>query len=347
MFEQMENTGLERLHFASDPESGLQAIIAIHSTILGPAIGGCRFIEYDSDADAIFDACRLARGMSYKAALADLPHGGAKSVIIKPRRPFDRQQLMQAFGRFVDNLGGAYIAAMDSGTQTSDMDAIRSSTRYVTCTSDIGDPSPFTARGVVAGIQAAVASKLGHDNLSGISVAIQGLGHVGFAVAQQLHQLGARLFVADIDRSRMEAAVNQLDAIPVACDEILKVRVDVLCPCGLGAIINDQSIQQLHCRIIAGSANNQLLDEQHGEQLQQMGILYAPDYLINAGGLIFAALQHTGHSHEAIDRKVCAIGTALRQLFDMAERSGTPTHRIANQQADAIISEARRLTSAA
>ncbi len=347
MFEQMENTGLERLHFAQDPDSGLKAIIAIHSTLRGPAIGGCRFIPYRHEADAITDAARLARGMSYKAALAGLPHGGGKAVIIQPEGPFDRARLMRAFGRFVEDIGGRYITAMDSGTQVSDMDAIATATRWVTCTSAMGDPSPHTAAGVVAGIRASLRYRLGRESPRGSSCALQGLGHVGFNVARLLHRAGVRLIVADVDHSKVARAVTELGATAVAPEEIYAVDADVFCPCGLGAIINDDTVAQLRCKVIAGSANNQLQREEHGEQLQQRGILYAPDYLINAGGLIFVALRHAGRSAEEISAKIETIGQSLITLYRQAEKDARPIHRIANAHAEAILAQAGRLHPAA
>lgn len=338
MFEQMENAGLERLHLACDPTTGLRAIIAIHSTLRGPAIGGCRFISYQSEADAITDAARLARGMSYKAALAGLPHGGAKAVVIHPSHNFDRVALMESFGRFVQDLGGRYITAMDSGTQTSDMDAISHTTRFVTCTSQIGDPSPYTALGVFEGIKAAIKHARGSEDLHGVHVAIQGLGHVGYAVAQLLYERGAHLTVSDIDHTKVLTAVNDLGAHAVASDQIYNVEADVFCPCGLGAIINDHTLPQLRCHIVAGSANNQLEREEHGEVLRRRGILYAPDYLINAGGLIFVAMQHAGQSQSATNSKVRQIGTSLSQLFQQADQEDRCTHRIANERAETIIS---------
>ncbi|WP_372832589.1 Leu/Phe/Val dehydrogenase [Pontibacterium sp.] len=340
MFEQMENAGLERLHLACDPETGLRAIIAIHSTLRGPAIGGCRFITYQSEADAITDATRLARGMSYKAALAGLPHGGAKAVLIKPNHNFDRNALMESFGRFVQDLGGRYITAMDSGTLTSDMDSIAHTTKWVTCTSQIGDPSPYTAMGVFEGIKAAVKHLHGSDSLQGVHVALQGLGHVGYAVAQMLYNSGAHLTVSDIDQVKVLKAVNELGAKAVATDKIYGVEADVFCPCGLGAIINDHSLQQLRCRIVAGSANNQLEREEHGELLRRRNILYAPDYLINAGGLIFVAMQHAGQADAAIAAKVRQVGTSLSQLFQQADQEDRCTHRIANERAETIIARA-------
>jgi len=347
MFKQMESNGTERLHICNDPHSGLKAIVAIHSTLRGPAIGGCRFIHYADDASAITDALRLARGMSYKAALAGLPHGGAKAVIIKPDTEFNRAALMQRFGEFVDSIGGDYITAMDSGTQISDMDQIHKTTQFVTCTQATGDPSPYTALGVFEGIKASVKFKLQRSSLRGVHVSIQGLGHVGYEVARLLYQAGAKLTVTDIDSARMQQCQSNFAATCVEPDEIYSVAADVFCPCGLGAIINDATINQLKVAIVAGSANNQLAEEHHGDQLAAQGVLYAPDYLINAGGLIFVALQYAQKTPSQIRHKVIHIGQSLTHLFQEAAITGQGVHRLANSQAEEIISAAKDLNSAA
>ncbi|WP_415884639.1 Leu/Phe/Val dehydrogenase [Neptuniibacter sp. QD72_48] len=347
MFEQMESNGTQRLHFCHDPETGLKAIIAIHSTLRGPAIGGCRFIHYNDDDSAITDALRLARGMSYKAALAGLPHGGAKAVIIKPKSDFNRAELMQRFGQFVDGLGGEYITAMDSGTQISDMDQIQKSTAFVTCTQTTGDPSPYTALGVFEGIKASVRFKLNRTSLKGVHVSIQGLGHVGYEVARLLHQAGAKLTVTDIDQARVTQCEKSFNAASVAPDQIYAVDADVFCPCGLGAIINDTTLPQLRVSIIAGSANNQLTEEKHGDLLAAQDILYAPDYLINAGGLIFVALQYSKQNSREIRQKVIQIGDSLTQLYQNAAQAKQGVHRLANHQAEQIISASNDFNSAA
>ena len=347
MFQQMESNGTARLHFFNDPATGLKAIIAIHSTIRGPAIGGCRFISYQREEDAVTDALRLARGMSYKAALAGLPHGGGKAVIIKPEHNFNRAALFNSFGHFINTLNGDYITAMDSGTQTTDMDQIKLASNWATCTSNIGDPSPHTALGVFEGIKAAVNFKLGRNNLRGIHISLQGLGHVGYDVARLLHQSGARLTVADINQERAELCEHNFSAQIVEPDDIYTVEADLFCPCGLGAVINDQTIEKLKVSMIAGSANNQLAEERHGEALAQKGILYAPDYLINSGGLIFVALQYSAQPQSIIRDKVMQIGGALRNLFQESQQTGIAINRLANQKAEAIITEAENLNSAA
>jgi leucine dehydrogenase len=323
--------GFGDLHLKVDPATGMKAIIAIHNTKLGPALGGCRFIEYPSTAAAIKDAMRLARGMSYKAASVNLPLGGGKSVIIKPRGTFDRAAYMHQFGKFVNELNGRYITALDSGTVLSDMDIINEHTPYVASLSKYdGDPSPSTAKGILRGIQAAVAFKLKKDDLKEIHVAIQGLGHVGYLLAQHLHELGATLTVADISPAAVEKAVRELGAKPVSTDEIHKVPCDVFAPCALGAIINDLSIPQLQTTIIAGAANNQLAHSHHGKVLHDRGILFATDYVINAGGLIFAASKYL-HTHEnEVSKQVDRIYTHLTEIFMRSAKENLPTNEIAD-----------------
>lgn len=341
MLKQMENAGLTDLHFGLDSATGLKAIIAIHSTARGPAIGGCRFIHYAREQDAVTDALRLARGMSYKAALAGLPHGGGKTVIIKPEGEFDRTALMQSFGRMVNQLGGRYITAMDSGTEVSDMDAIETTTRFVSCTSASGDPSPYTALGIFEGIKAAVLHQLGKDSLSGLSVAIQGIGHVGYALAQQLHNAGAQLYVADINPKRTERCVREFNARAVEVEAIYATGADIFSPCGLGATLNSDTIPRLNCRIVAGSANNQLATDEDGNRLRQRGILYAPDYVLNAGGLIHVAMHHAGHSPAERDDKIREIASTLTHLFEEAERTGQSVHHVADLHAESLLQAAR------
>lgn len=323
--------GFGDIHFKVDPETGMKAIVAIHSTKLGPALGGCRFIEYPNTASAINDVMRLARGMSYKAASVNLPLGGGKAVIIKPTQPYDREAYLHAFGRFVNDLGGRYITALDSGTQLNDMDIIAQHTPYVaSLSSHNGDPSPSTAKGVLRGIQAAVAFKLGKDSLNGIHVAIQGLGHVGYLLASHLHELGAKLTVTDVNTRAVERAVLEFGATPVTTDMIHKVPCDVFAPCALGAVINDISINQLQTTIIAGAANNQLAHTYHGTILHEKGILYAPDYVINAGGLVFAASKYFSTTEELVNKQIDGIGDSMLEIFTYSQKENRPTSEIAD-----------------
>lgn len=328
--------GFGEVHFKVDPITGMKAIIAIHSTTLGPALGGCRFIEYDSTEKAIYDALRLARGMSYKAASVNLPLGGGKSVIIKPKTPYDRTAYLHAFGKFVNDLGGRYITALDSGTELADMDIIAEHTPYVaSLSSHHGDPSPSTALGILRGIQAAVAFKLGKPDVKGLHIAVQGLGHVGYLLSHFLHELGATLTVADISPLRSERAQQDFGAHVVSTEEIHRIACDVFSPCALGGIINDLTINTFQTPIIAGAANNQLAHTYHGKLLHEKGILYAPDYVINAGGLIFAASKYLHTPESQIETQINGIGTSLTHIFEQSHAKNCPTNEIADQVAQA------------
>ncbi len=338
MFEKFEHANLSELHFHVDESTQLQSIIAIHSTTRGPALGGCRCVEYASDDDAINDVVRLAKGMSYKAALADVPQGGGKAVIIKPPTINDRNALYQSFGKFVDSLGGRYITAVDSGTSLFDMDQVHLSTQYVSgCTDDGFDPSPITALGVFFGIKSALLHQRKKNTLEGVHIAIQGLGNVGFALAELLHKAGAMLTVSDIDIRKQKLCEQRFNATTVAPEEIYHVPCDVFSPCGLGAILNDNTIPHLTCDIIAGSANNQLLEQRHGDALHQKGILYAPDYVINAGGLIQVSLGLKHISQQDILKKTTHIGNTLQRIFERSKIDNISTHVIADHLAEDIL----------
>lgn len=326
--------GFGDVHFKVDPETGMKALIAIHSTKLGPALGGCRFIEYPSASAALFDAMRLARGMSFKAAHVNLPLGGGKSVIIKPRGAFDRNAYMHQFGQFVNQLDGRYITALDSGTELKDMDIIAQHTPHVASLSKHnGDPSASTAKGVLRGIEAAVAFKLKKESLQGLTVAIQGLGHVGSQLAHLLAERGARLYVTDIDPVVVQRVVKELGAEAVKAETIHKVPCDVFAPCALGAIINDLSIPELQSSIIAGAANNQLARSSHGKALHERGILFAPDYVINAGGLIFAASKYFNTEASQVNERIDTIYPSLIEIFSRSVKDNLPTNVIADNLA--------------
>lgn len=326
--------GFGDLHFKVDNETGMTAVVAIHSTKLGPALGGCRFIEYPNTSSAIYDAMRLARGMSFKNASVNLPLGGGKAVIIKPKQTFNREGYMQAFGRFVNELGGRYITALDSGTQLADMDIINQYTPYIaSLSSHNGDPSPSTALGILRGIQAAVEFKLGKDKLTGVHVAIQGLGHVGYLLAGHLSSLGATLTVADINQAQVERTVREFGAKAVSTDEIHMVPCDVFAPCALGGIINDTTIEQFQTPIIAGAANNQLAHTYHGKLLHEKGILYAADYIINAGGVIFAASKYLHTPEEKVSLQIDGIRTSLLEIFERSRLEDIPACEIADMRA--------------
>lgn len=333
LFEYAVSHDFGDFHVKIDPKTGMQAIIAIHNTKLGPALGGCRFIEYENPSAALYDAMRLARGMSYKAASVNLPLGGGKSVIIKPKTPFDRNAYFDAFANFVHELGGRYITALDSGTQLADMDRIGLHTPYVASLSRHGDPSPATAEGIFQGIRAAVRFQYEKESFDNVHVAIQGLGHVGFRLASLLHEHGATLTVADINPDVVNEAVQAFKAQACAVETIHQTPCDVFAPCALGAVLNDESIPKLNTRVVAGAANNQLAHAYHGKMLHDKGILYAPDYVINAGGLIFAAGQYLHGEHANYKEKLNHIYDSLMEIFECSKQQNKPTSDIADQLA--------------
>ena len=337
LFDAMTELSFGEIHARRDPESGLCAIIAIHSTKRGPALGGARYVTYASEAAAIQDALRLGRGMTYKAALAGLPLGGGKAVLIKPPglSPEQRQQQIMAFGRFVDSLGGRYITAEDSGTSLRDMDAIRSVTRFVSGTSqDGGDPSPFTAYGVLRGIQAAAKFVFGRDDLSGLRVSIQGTGSVGYYLAKELASRGAKLILADIDAARVSKVAQEFNAEIVSCEAILDAEVDIYAPCALGGALTPEVVGRLRCKAVAGAANNQLLTPAVGDLLQAKEILYAPDYAINAGGLIQVAADWAKYDAKEVKVRCDRIYDTLLDIFQTAAKTGKNTSVVADSKAE-------------
>ena len=344
VFDLLAQYGYGELHLKRDAATGMQAIIAVHDTRLGPSLGGCRFIHYDTEEAAIIDALRLARGMTYKAAITGLDLGGGKSVIIKPRQEFDRNALFRAFGKFVDDLGGHYITAEDSGTSLEDMDVIRTVTKHVTGVAPerggSGDPSPFTALGVRRGIEACVKLVLSRDDIEGLQVAVQGVGHVGYHLCQELHALGAKLTVADVDPLKSERAAREFGAEVVSLGQIFSVECDVLAPCALGSALNDDTVPKLRCKIVAGAANNQLAEPRHGDDLMQRGILYAPDYAINAGGLINVATEITGYDVEKSRAKVLQIYDTIFEIAERSRRAMKPSHIIADMMAEERLAHA-------
>jgi leucine dehydrogenase len=329
----------ERIVLATDEASGLKAIIALYSTARGPAFGGCRYWRYASEADALYDAMRLSQGMALKNALADLPFGGGKAVILKSPAQTDRTALFQAFGRLVESLGGTYITAEDVGTSTDDMLTISQYTSYVSGLPRAehfgGNPSPKTAYGVFVGIEAAVRKLLGRP-LDGVTVAVQGLGSVGWLLCQQLAQAGARLLVTDIDAGKVEQAQAKFGASGVGIDEIATVTADVFAPCALGGAITPAVAATCRCSIVAGAANNQLVSLAEGDTLQRRGIFYVPDFLINAGGIISCVHEYLGDAgEEAVMREVARIGERVSELIDKAHASGEAPARIADAWARA------------
>ncbi|MBP9721576.1 MAG: amino acid dehydrogenase [Gammaproteobacteria bacterium] len=324
------------LHIKEDPETGLKAIIAVHSTALGPALGGCRFLEYNSVEDAIADAIKLARGMSYKAAITGVPTGGGKAVIMKPKGIKSREAFFGKFGQFVEQLGGQYITAMDSGTSLLEMDIIARHTKHiasVTAENSIshGDPSPYTAFGLLKGIHAAVTYKFKTESLENIKVAVKGVGHVGMDLVARLHNQGAKIFISDINKESLEHCADKYGAIIVDNDTIHQTACDVYSPCALGGAINNNTIDQLNCSIVAGCANNQLARKEYGEQLHKKNILYAPDYVINAGGLIFAYALYANLGEDQAFKQIENIYNSLLEIFDHSKYDNIPTSDIADR----------------
>ncbi|WP_342641018.1 Glu/Leu/Phe/Val family dehydrogenase [Rhodoligotrophos ferricapiens] len=331
----------EAVLFASEAESGLQSIIAIHNTSRGPALGGCRYWQYATEDEALKDVLRLARGMTYKAAIAELPLGGGKTVILAdPERRKD-PGLFRALGRKIEMLGGRYITAEDVGTSPADMVEVRKETRYVAGIppeqGGRGDPSPITAYGVYLGLCETVRHALKRDNLRGLTVAVQGLGHVGFNLCRHLNQAGAQLIVADLNAERIRRAEEAFGARPVGLVEILTVEADVLSPNALGAVLNAETIPRLKVAAIAGAANNQLADiERDGALLVRRSIAYAPDYVINAGGLTVVCGEYLGWTADEISRRVDAIGPRLADILREASARGEPTQVVADRKAERL-----------
>ncbi len=334
LFEKLAEYRYEQLVFCHDKATGLRAIVAIHDTTLGPALGGCRMYPYATEEDALVDVLRLARGMTYKAAASGLNLGGGKSVIIGDPRTDKSEALFRSFGRYIETLGGRYIVAEDVGTSTEDANFIRVETSHVVgvdvTRGGSGDPSPFTALGVLQGMRACVEEVFGTTSLEGRTVAVQGLGHVGYNLCRLLHKEGASLIVTDIDREAIERAGGEFGAKAVEPDEILTIPCDVLAPCALGAVINDATVPTLRCRIVAGSANNVLAESRHGEALAERGILYAPDYVINAGGLINVADELEGYNERRATKRVTRIEDRIRSIITISKRDGVPTNAAAD-----------------
>jgi len=336
----------QQIAFFSDRQSGLKAIIAIHNTNLGPALGGCRMWPYSCEDDALTDVLRLSKGMTYKSALANLKLGGGKAVMIGDPRSQKTDALLFAMGDFIEGLGGRYITAEDSGTAVPDILKMGQRTSHISgvdkASDHGGDPSPSTAYGVFVSLREAVTHKLGHPSLEGMKVAIQGLGNVGYRLAEYLHDAGAMLYVTDIVQANVDRAVRELNATPVAGNEIFALDVDVFAPCALGAVINESTIDQLKASIIAGAANNQLATDEQGYQLHKKGILYTPDYVVNAGGIIDVYYQRkmleTDYSAQNyasdLSVKVEGIGDTLKEIFKRSDEEDTPTFVIADRVAE-------------
>lgn len=349
IFKELKDMGHERVLICSNPEVGLQAIIAVHSNVLGPALGGVRMYPYGSFDDALIDVLRLSRGMTYKAAAAGLNLGGGKAVIVGDPKKDKSEALFRAFGRYIDSLHGLYITAEDVGTDMEDMELILTETRWVTGKSPAhggsGDPSPVTAYGTLQGIKAAANWRWGDTSLKGKCVAIQGLGSVGHHLASYLVEDGAKIFGSDIDPEATAFASSEYGVEIVPPGEILETDCDIFAPCALGAILNDESIPNLRCKIIAGAANNQLhKEEEHGWELHRRGILYAPDFVINAGGLINVYNELTGaYNQERALRMTRSIFLNLMRVFEIAKEKEIPTSEAADEVAEERIETIKAL----
>ncbi|HKH82321.1 MAG TPA: Glu/Leu/Phe/Val dehydrogenase [Gemmatimonadales bacterium] len=334
IFADMQTMGHEQILLSHDPSCGYFGIIAIHDTTLGPALGGTRFWQYAGTDEAITDALRLARGMTYKSAVAGINLGGGKSVIIGDNKRADREALFRAHGRFIETLGGRYITAEDIGTSPADMEYIKLETDHVAGLLGLsGDPSPVTGYGVYVGMKAAAKVKWGSDSLSGKSVAVQGAGKVAHYLMQHLHVEGARIIVTDIDGEKVKRAVQEFGAHAVLPDDIYDQPADIYAPCALGATINDETLPRLKVQIIAGGANNQLAEDRHGDELEKRGILYAPDYVINGGGVINVYGELHRWPVERAKKKAGEIYDTLLRIFDIAKHERMPTYRAADRLA--------------
>lgn len=349
IFKYMQKYDFEQVVFCQDEASGLKAVIAIHDTTLGPALGGSRMWTYASEEAAIEDALRLARGMTYKNAAAGLNLGGGKTVIIGDPFKDKNEEMFRALGRFIQGLNGRYITAEDVGTTVADMDLIHEETNYVTGISPAfgssGNPSPITAYGVYLGMKAAAKEAFGDDSLAGRKVAVQGLGNVAYTLCEYLYNEGAKLIVTDINQQAIDRVVADFAAVAVAPDEIYAQDVDIFSPCALGAIVNDQTIPTFKAKVIAGSANNQLAESRHGKVLHDLGIVYAPDYVINAGGVINVADELYGYNRERAMKRVETIYTSLEKIFAISKDEDIPTYLAANRLAEERIARVAKSRS--
>lgn len=339
VFEMLKKHSHEQVVYCSEPEIGLKAIIAIHDTTLGPSLGGCRFYDYKSEAEALKDVLRLSRGMTYKASIAGLNLGGGKAVIIGDSKKLKSEHLFRAFGRFVEGLGGRYITAEDMNTTVRDMEWVRMETRSVTGISKAlggsGDPSPVTAFGTFVGIKAALKWRHDSEDLDGIKVGVQGVGHVGYYLCKNLHEAGAQLFVTDVNQKAVDTVVEEFGAVQLKNDDIYGYDLDVFAPCAMGAILDDETIPRLKAKVIAGAANNQLaVSNKHGGELKKRGILYAPDYAINAGGLINVANELEGYNQERALQLAEGIYDKLMEIFQLSDDQDLPTNFASDQLAE-------------
>lgn len=339
--------GYERVVRGVDPQTGLHAIIAVHDTTLGPALGGLRMWNYASEEDALFDVLRLSKGMTYKSAVAHTGLGGGKAVMIGDSKTIKSEGLYLAMGRLVDSLGGLYTTAEDVNTSIGDLEIVRRATKYVTGLSrddgGSGNPSPYTAYGVYLGVRAALGWAFGNDDPKGKTIAIQGVGAVGGPLAERLAEAGATVYAADRNQARLDELTEKHGVKQVKADEILGMECDLLAPCALGGILNDESIPQLRTKAVAGAANNLLLKPEHGKALSDRGILYAPDYVINAGGIVNVSVEFHdgGYNEEVALRKIERIPQALKELWTISKEEGIPSSDAADRLAQRIVAEGR------
>lgn len=343
IFDYLEKYDYEELIFCQDQKTGLKGIICIHDTTLGPALGGLRIWDYQSEEDAILDALRLARGMTYKNAAAGLNLGGGKAVIIGDPSKIKSRELFHAFGKYVDGLGGRYITAEDMNTTTEDVDYIHEVTDHVVgLEAKSGNPAPITAYGVYRGMLAAVTEVFGSEDLTNRVIAVQGLGAVGYDICERLHEAGAILYVTDIKEANVNRVVQEFGATAVEPEAIYSVECDVFAPCAMGAIINSETIQQFKCKIIAGSSNNQLADESFGELLLNKGILYIPDFVINSGGAINVYEEMKGYNRKRAMARASNIYDSVREIIEISKKQNIATSKAAEQMAETRIAAAKR-----
>ena len=338
IFETIDKTEHEEVIFCHNKDAGLKAIIAIHNTILGPALGGLRMYPYATEEQALTDVLRLSRGMTYKAAVSGLNLGGGKSIIIGDPKTDKSETLFRSFGRFIDSLGGRYITAEDVGIDVNDMEYVFQETENVVGVHQMhggsGDPSPFTALGTLQSIKASLEKKHGNQNIGDYSYAIQGVGHVGIELVKLIHAEGGKMFVTDVNQEALKICEEQYVCEVVGLDEIYEVDADVYCPCALGATVNDKTIDKFKFDIVCGSANNQLAETRHGDELEKRGIIYAPDYAVNAGGLMNVSIELEGYNRERALRMTRNIYYNIMNIFKIAERDNIPTWKAADRMGE-------------
>ena len=347
IFESISKTDHEEVVFCQNKDAGLKAIIAIHNSVLGPALGGLRMWPYATEQDALNDVLRLSRGMTYKAAVSGLNLGGGKAVIIGDPSKDKSEALFRSFGRFVNSLNGRYITAEDVGIVVNDMEYVYRETEFVTGVHQVhggsGDPSPFTAFGTLQGLMAALQVKYGNEDVGKYSFAVQGVGHVGMEFVKLLRERGAKVFVTDINQDSVQRAVDDHGAEAVSADQIYDVDVDVYSPCALGGTLNENTLDRLKCQVICGAANNQLATDEIGDELQRRGILYAPDYAVNAGGLMNVSLEIDGYNRERAMRMLRTINFNLTRIFEISKRDNIPTYKAADRMAEERINAIGKL----